>query len=151
MFQVSSFMLYLGADHNGYELKEYLRLFFASKGIPCSDAGAKSYKKTDDYVDYAVAVGNSMHKGDLGVLICGSGHGMAIAANKLRGIRAIMPPDPRSARYGRRDDHANILVLPAWRLKNQQALKIVQAFLSQKPGAAARYLRRLKKVSVLEK
>lgn len=144
-------MLYLGADHNGYFLKEKLKKELNRLRLPWRDLGAESFKKTDDFVDFAAAVGRAMEARDFGILICGSGHGMVIAANKLPGIRAIMPPDPRSARDGRRDDHANVLVLPAWRMPYSRATAILRAFFKQSPGRALRYLRRLRKVKKLER
>lgn len=144
-------MLYLGADHNGYFLKERLKLFLTRQGLPWRDLGAKSLVKSDDYVDFAKKVGERVGSGDLGLLVCGSGHGMVVAANKLPDIRAIMPLNPKSARDGRRDDHANILVLAAWQMKAADAERIVAGFLSQRPGKAARYLRRLRKIKNLER
>ncbi|MCL5435851.1 MAG: RpiB/LacA/LacB family sugar-phosphate isomerase [Patescibacteria group bacterium] len=144
-------MLYLGADHNGYFLKEKLKKELDRLDMPWRDSGAKSFNKADDYVDFAVAVGAAVGERDFGILICGSGHGMVIAANKLPGIRAFMPPDVRSARDGRRDDHANVLVLPAWRMSYPKVTAVLRAFLKQPPGRASRYLRRLQKVKRLEK
>lgn len=143
-------MLYIGADHNGYFLKEKLKRHLQRKNIVWQDCGAFAYKKTDDYVDFARQVISRMKAGDKGLLICGSGHGMAIAANKGRGIRAIAPRDEKSAFFGRRDDHANVLVLAAWQVDGGQAERIVETFLKTRPGKAARYLRRLKKISRLE-
>jgi len=144
-------MLYLGADHNGFKLKEQLKVFFVSNHIPFVDCGAKSYSKADDYVDYAVLVTRSMKKGDAGLLVCGSGHGMVIAANKVKGVRAILADSPQSAVFGRRDDHANILVLAAWLVSFPSAKRIVAAYLRAKPGRSVRYLRRLRKVKQLER
>ncbi len=144
-------MIYLGADHNGFVLKETLKPYLVRRGFAVRDCGAPVYRKSDDYVDFASAVAKSIRAGDLGILVCGSGHGMTIAANKYPGIRAILAHDPQSSRYGRRDDHANILVLAAWQLDNRQAISIVRAFIKQKPGKAERYLRRLRKVRQLER
>lgn len=144
-------MLYLGADHNGYFLKGEIKKYLKKRRLPVSDYGAFRYKKTDDYVDFSNAVVKKMKSGDLGVLVCGSGHGMVIAANKVTGIRAIMPLDPQSAFFGRRDDHANVVVLAAWQMNLARAEKIIEVFLKTKPGQATRYLRRLRKVKQLEK
>lgn len=143
-------MLYLGADHNGYFLKERIKKYLRLARKDFTDCGAEDFVKTDDYVDFAVGVGKKMKSNDLGVLFCGSGHGMVIAANKIKGIRAILADSPRSATFGRRDDHANVLVVAAWLTNFAQVKNILTAFLKTKPGLAGRYLRRLKKIRRLE-
>jgi len=145
-------MLYLGADHNGFKLKEQIKKYLQGKGVEFFDCGAFALNKADDYVDFAVLVAKKINpQKDLGLLLCGSGHGMVIAANKISGIRAIMPISAKSASDGRRDDHANILVIAAWEFGFAQAKKIIASFLKTKKGNAPRYLRRLKKVKKLEK
>jgi ribose 5-phosphate isomerase B len=144
-------MFYLGADHNGYFLKEKLKKELDRLRVPWRDMGAKAFNTGDDYVDFAAAVGSVMSDEDLGILICGSGHGMVIAANKLPGVRAIMPPDAQSARDGRHDDHANVIVFPAWRISYKKAVALLRVFLKQSPSRAERYLRRLQKIKKLEK
>jgi len=144
-------MLYLGADHNGFQLKQQLKTFLNKKKVKYEDCGAFQYNKTDDYPDFAFAVGKKVGPQDLGVLFCGSGHGMVIAANKLKGVRAIMPLNADSARDGRRDDHANVLVMAAWECNMTTTKKILQAFLSTKPGKHPRYLRRLDKIKKIER
>lgn len=144
-------MLYLGADHNGFELKEKIRTYLSSRRLAFVDCGAKENRPTDDYVDFAVKVGRSLRPDDLGILVCGSGHGMTIAANKLPGIRAVLPMNAKSAGDARRDDHANVLVLAAWETKLPAAQKILDAFLAGHPSAVARHLRRLSKIKNLER
>lgn len=144
-------MIFLGADHNGFKLKERVRDYLAGKNLSYVDCGAFTYKKTDDYPDFAHSVGKKLKKGDFGILFCGSGHGMVIAANKIRGVRAIMPLNTKSARDGRHDDHANICVIAGWECNFVMAAKIITSFLSTKPDKKARYLRRLRKISVLER
>jgi ribose 5-phosphate isomerase B len=143
-------MIYLAADHNGYLLKEGIKKFLVKSRINFFDMGPRKKIQSDDYPDYAKKLGRALKKDDLGILICGSGHGMAISANKLRGVRAILALDARSAEWGRRDDHANVLALAAWQTKSEPAEKIVSAFLRTRPGADSRYLRRLKKILALE-
>ena len=144
-------MIYLGADHNGYFLKERIKRTLTRRALPWKDCGDVEYNTDDDYVDFANQVAGEMRSTDLGILACGSGHGMVIAANKHSGIRAIMPLDPRSARDGRHDDHANIVVLTAWGMSIQRAEKILMIFLKTKPGSAPRYLRRLNKLKKLDR
>lgn len=144
-------MIYIGADHNGFFLKEKLKAHLAKRRLAFKDCGAFRFVKSDDYVDFAAKVAKSVRPGDWGVLICGSGHGMAIAANKIPGARAILPLNTASVRAGRRDDHANILVLAARRMTLEQAKKFLSVFLSTRAAFAARYLRRLRKIKALER
>ena len=144
-------MLYLGADHNGYFLKEEIKKFLQNQNIVFHDFGAVNFLKTDDYVDYAVKVGKVIKVNDTGLLICGSGHGMVIAANKLSGIRATMPLSAASARQARKEDFSNVLVLAAREMDGVRAKKLITAFLSVGYGRAARYGRRLKKIKQLER
>ena len=109
-------MIYLGADHNGFWLKEELKQYLKRKKIACKDLGSFKHHKNDDYPDYAVKVARNITGAHLGILICGSGHGMAIAANKIRSVRAATAGSIFSAKKAREDDHANVLVLSAWEL-----------------------------------
>ncbi|OGY90306.1 MAG: hypothetical protein A3B30_01960 [Candidatus Komeilibacteria bacterium RIFCSPLOWO2_01_FULL_52_15] len=139
-------MLYLGADHNGYWLKEEIKEYLAKHKIPFRDAGAAKHDKNDDYPLYALKVARRVKEGDLGILLCGSGNGMAIVANKLRGIRAALAPSVFSARKAREDDHANVLVLSAWETNVEKARRIVATWLSTRPSKAARHLRRIRAI-----
>jgi len=145
-------MLYIGADHQGLKLKEGLKNYLAKLGVAVIDCGAFTYDKNDDYVDFAFAVAKRMNtKKDFGLLVCGSGHGMVIAANKIKDVRAIMPLSVKSARDGRSDDHANVLVISAWEQNEQLARGVIREFLKTRPDKAKKYTRRLKKISRLEK
>lgn len=143
-------MIYIGADHNGFWLKEELKGYLARNKVPVKDIGAHHRKKEDDYPDYAIKVVTKMQPGDLGILLCGSGHGMAIAANKKKGIRAANVSSVFSAKKAREDDHVNVLVLSSWELTVERAKRIVAAWLSTRPSKAARHLARLKKISRFE-
>jgi ribose 5-phosphate isomerase B len=144
-------MIYLGADHNGYWLKEELKTYLQKHKILFKDMGAMRYAKGDDYPEYGVRVARKVSEGDLGILICGSGHGMAIVANKIKGIRAVLAMSLFSAKKSREDDHANILVLSAWETSVEKAKRIVASWLSTKPSKAGRHLRRLKKIQRIER
>lgn len=144
-------MLYIAADHNGFWLKEELKRYLGKHKIPCKDLGAPAYKKNDDYPDYGAKLARRMQLNDLGILICGSGHGMVITANKVKGIRAALATTVFSARKAREDDHVNVLVLSAWETNVELAKRIVARWLSTKPSRAARHLRRIKKISRLER
>lgn len=145
-------MIYLGADHNGFDLKERLREHLMQQGLEVADLGARTLRLDDDYPDFAAAVARAVSKsGELGILLCGSGHGMAIAANKVRGIRAVVCPTPASAKASRRDDHANVLALPAWELSWPKAKAVVSAWLRTAPSGATRHRRRIGKIIRLER
>jgi len=143
----NSHMIYLGADHNGFWLKEELKNYLTRKKVFFKDMGAVKYKKTDDYPDFALKVARRIKEDDLGILICGSGHGMAIAANKKKGIRAAHVSTVFSAKKSRQDDHANILVFSSWELSVEKAKRILAAWLAAKPSKAKRHVRRIRKVN----
>lgn len=144
-------MVYLGADHNGFWLKEELKQYLSRMKLPFVDCGATHYRKDDDYPDYAVRVAQRMKPSDVGILVCGSGNGMAIAANKCRGIRAALAVTMYAARKSRQDNHSNVLVLPAWELAVEKAKRIVAVWLTTKPSVARRHLRRIQKIKRLER
>jgi len=140
--------IYLGADHNGFKLKEYLQDYLEAKGYAVRDLGNVKFQKTDDYPDYAKAVAQKVgkDKDSFGILACGSGQGMCMAANRYKGVRAILGWSSAAARRARHDDDANILCLPAWRLNNEQSLRVVRAWLATDFANLARYKRRIKKI-----
>ena len=137
-------VIFLGADHNGYRLKELLKQWLVSQGITVRDTGAVKRAPHDDYPVFAATVANAVSRGKgLGLLMCGSGHGMAIAANKFPRVRAALCTTPFSARMARHDDHANILALAAWETTAAQAKKILAAWLKTIPSRVARHRRRV--------
>ena len=96
-------MIYIGADHNGFKMKERLKKFLADKGFLFEDIGAHSLDKDDDYVDFALKAGNAVARNNgKGILICGSGEGMVVAADKIDGIMAVFPHSMASAIQTRR-------------------------------------------------
>lgn len=139
--------LYLGADHAGFALKETVKKALASRGVLAMDL-SPTLVKGDDYPLAArkVAMAILAEKDALGVLFCGTGHGMDIAANRFRGIRAIVARTDKDAKLSREHNHANILVLGGWATKNAGANKIVSAFLKAKPSKEARHVRRVKQL-----
>jgi len=142
-------MIYIGADHNGFTTKEYLKKYFDDKDIKYTDLGNKKFQKTDDYPDYAKKVAQkvSSNKNALGILICGSGQGMCMAANRHKKVRAALGWSSAAARRAKHDDDANILCLPAWRINKAQAIRIVRAWLGTEFAGLARYKRRIKKLN----
>jgi RpiB/LacA/LacB family sugar-phosphate isomerase len=141
-------MIYLGADHAGYKLKEKIKIYFDKHNVSYADLGAEEYDKDDDYPDYAKLVAKkvSESKDVRGILICGSGNGMAITANKVKKVRAAVAWNINTAKMSVKDDHANILVLGARELNSFKAKKIVKTWLSSEPSKAKRHVRRVRKI-----
>src|SRR5690242_17451211 len=107
-------MIYLGSDHRGYDLKELIKKEFERNDIPYTDYGDEDLNPNDDYPDYAFLVGEAVAKdqeNNPGLLICYSGEGMAMAANKVKGIRAALCHTEESAKLSREHNNANVLVL----------------------------------------
>jgi RpiB/LacA/LacB family sugar-phosphate isomerase len=121
----------VGSDHGGYELKEILKAHLQRKGIPVTDFGTDS-KESADYPDYAQAVARSVaeHQHELGLLICTSGVGMSIAANKIPGARAALVWDAETAALARQHNDANVLCLGGKKASSEEAIKMVDAFLA---------------------
>jgi ribose 5-phosphate isomerase B len=140
----------LGADHAGYSLKEKLKTWLAADGHRVIDHGTHSTESVD-YPDYAAAVAQAVRAGDAerGVLICGSGIGMAMAANKVAGVRAVVAADPTVARLSRQHNDANVLALGARLTAAGQALEVVQAWLAT-PFEGGRHARRVDKLARLD-
>jgi ribose 5-phosphate isomerase B len=140
----------IGSDHAGFSLKETLKARLAAQGIDVVDAGTTSESPVD-YPDYAADVAGRVTSGevDRGILVCGTGIGMAMAANKVRGIRAATVVDLESARLSRTHNDANVLALGARITPPALALEIVRLFLDT-PFSGGRHQRRLDKVAALE-
>ena len=141
-------MIYLGADHRGFELKNKIKNFLEELGYDYEDLGASIYNKEDDYPDFAKAVAEKVaaNAGEKGILICGSGVGIAIAANKIKGIRAGTILKPEQARATVNDEDLNILSLSADYLSEDEAKEIVKTFLETKFSNEERHRRRIGKI-----
>ncbi len=142
----------IGADHGGFLLKEELVTYLTRSGQSPLDLGTFSSEAVD-YPDYARAVAEAVrgNKADRGILICGSGVGASVAANKFPGIRAAVCHDTFSARQGVEDDNMNILCLGARVIGVELAKELVRTFLAAKFSNAERHVRRLSKVAAIEK
>ena len=144
--------LAIAADHAGYLLKEDVRGYIERLDHEVIDLGAFNAEPSD-YPDFAEAVGRALQAGraDRGILICGSGVGVCVAANKMRGIRACMCHDHYSAHQGVEHDDMNVLVLGARIIGQELAFDLVSAFLQAKfQSQVERYRRRLDKVKAIE-
>ena len=140
----------VGADHAGFPLKEHLRSFLESHGHEVKDFGTRSEESTD-YPDYARLVGAMVAGGeaDRGLLVCGTGIGMAITANKVSGVRAANCFDPYACRLARAHNDANVLTLPGRMVAAELAEEIVRVFLSTS-FEGGRHQRRVDKIHAIE-
>ena len=141
----------LGSDHAGFELKETLKGKIAGLGHEVVDLGAHTYDALDDYPDFAEKVGKAVaaKEVDRGIVICGSGVGASIAANKIVGVRAATVTDVTTAHLCREHNHANVICFGARLTGEAVVLESVDAFLAAVPGGD-RHLRRVEKLSFLE-
>jgi ribose 5-phosphate isomerase B len=140
----------LGADHAGYGLKEALKAWLINHGYQVLDLGTHSTESVD-YPDYAALVAESVvdHKVERGLLICGTGIGMSMVANKVPGVRAALCGDLYTARMSREHNDANVLVLGGRLMGTDMAADILQAWL-QTEFAAGRHARRVEKIADIE-
>jgi ribose 5-phosphate isomerase B len=138
----------IGSDHAGYNVKEKLKEWFNLKGISYEDIGTNNPNIEDDYPDYAKKVAKlvSKDKKKKGILICGSGMGMTIAANKIKGIRAVSAYDEYSAKMARQDNNANILGLRGRYFPYNKTKKIVETFLLTQFSKKIRHKKRIQKI-----
>ncbi len=141
----------LASDHGGFELKEELKAYLRSLGVETVDMGAFN-EESVDYPDFGVLVAEKVSRGELekGILICGTGVGMSIVANKFPRIRAALANDLYSSRCSRAHNDANILIIGGRILGKELAKEIVKVWL-ETPFAGGRHRRRLEKIEALEK
>ena|SRR5436309_388969 len=141
----------IGADHAGFELKEKIKARLEQQGLEVEDEGTGSTDSVD-YPDFARKVGESVagKKADLGVLVCGSGIGMAIAANKVPGIRAANVSTEYEAEKSREHNDANVVTVGSRILDEQKAFSIVDTFLKT-PFAGGRHQQRVDKIAAIER
>lgn len=140
----------LGADHAGFDLKQDIKAWLIERGHPVIDFGTHSTDSVD-YPDFAALVARSVQEGGAGqgVLVCGSGIGMAMAANKVAGVRAAVAGDAGTARLSRQHNDANVLALGARSTSPEQARTIVEAWL-ETPFEGGRHARRVGKLAELD-
>lgn len=146
-------MIYLGADHRGFELKQRLKKRLADEGFVVTDLGPDTLVPGDDYVIFAHKVADATKNDpkNRGILLCGSGAGMDIVANKVEGIRSALVFDVPRAVQAREHENANVISLPADTLDEEQAFEIVKAFLTTEFSGAERHERRLQELEEVEK
>lgn len=144
--------VFIGADHRGFALKNFLAKRLAAQGHNVEDCGPARLDPEDDYPDYAlrVARGVAGHLGARGILVCGSGVGMDVVANKVRGVRATLGYSADEVAHGRARDDINVLALSADRLEPAEAEALAELFLMTPFGAAERDVRRQRKIAGIE-
>lgn len=139
--------IYIGADHNGFAMRNQLTTFLRRSGWEVVDEGDKKLDPKDDFPQFAGQVVTAMKTSDdpdpRGILICGSGQGMVMAANRFKGIRASLIWDVEEARLSRNDDDANVLCLPASLIDQRTAEVLTHIWLKTPFAGATRFKRRL--------
>jgi len=137
-------MLYLGADHQGYNTKEKIKKYLDKLGVNYKDCGAKQKKQYDDYPDLAQKVCHHINsKKDKGILICSTGIGMSISANRFKHIRAGLCYNKKTAKHSREQNNINVLCLS----KKANFKPIIKTFLKTKFSYKKRHKRRLNKIN----
>lgn len=141
--------IYIGADHNGFQLKEQIEAYLRELGHEVTDVSGDSLDPADDYPLHAAKVATSVlaNANSIGVLLCGSGQGVCMTANRFKGIRASLIWSESEARAARNDDDSNIICLPARELKSfSEARNLIDAFIKTPFEGAERYKRRIKEM-----
>lgn len=145
--------IYIGADHNGFALKAELIKTLTSAGYDVTDEGSTELDPKDDFTKFAnkvvYAMRASKDRDPRGILICGSGQGMCMAANRFKGIRAGLVWNLEGAKAARNDSDSNVICLSADQLSTNQAVKLVEAWLAAPFAGAARFKRRIRELDQL--
>lgn len=146
-------LIYIGADHRGFKLKESLKIYLKESGYEVIDVGNTEYDENDDYSDFAALVARKISmdpENSRGVLFCGSGVGVDIVANKYKNVRSALVATPDQAMASRHDDNANILSLAADFLTEEDVKQILSVWLKTEFSGDERYCRRLAKIEKIE-
>lgn len=140
----------IGSDHNGVEFKRMLKEHLLSLNHECIDVGPETTESVD-YPDYAFAVAERVSRGeaDRGILVCGSGIGMSMAANKVHGVRAALCLNPEAASLSRQHNDANVLTMAGWQTAEGNVLDIVNNFLTAE-FEGGRHARRVDKINAYD-
>ena len=149
-------MIYLGADHRGYELKKKAKQWLEDWGYAYEDCGAFEYNKDDDYPDCAKAVAEEVvgtagdTENNRGILFCGSGIGVCIAANKIKGVRAGTATSSKQIKAAVSDEDLNIVAISSDYTDEKTAKNVIKTFLETKFSGEERHIRRINKINNLE-
>lgn len=149
--------VFVGTDHRGFKLAEAIVFWMEENHISMNIAGAHTYDPNDDYVDYAVSVAKRImqvkgygHEDSVGIVFCGSGVGVDIVANKIKGIRCGLGFSEAQVRAARADDDINMLAIPADYLDEKTVKKLIQVFLETPFKNEEKYKRRIEKIAEIE-
>lgn len=144
--------VFIGADHRGFELKSKLIAWLGSYDYQVEDCGAFQYEQTDDYPDFAKVVSEKVvaEKGSRGIVICGGGSGVVMAANKIKGVRCTLGFKNDQIKAGRIDDDVNILAIASDFTDEGSAQEIVRTFLETEFDPSEKHARRIEKLTALE-
>lgn len=143
-------MIYIGADHGGYQLKEDVKQWLTEWNVPFEDVGAHKLDPDDDYPKFAFTVAEAVAKDphvNKGILLCRSAAGVVIAANKVKGVRAVAPCNLESAQHSREHNDANVLGLSGDWLEPETAQQIVRSWINTPFSGEARHQRRLDQIA----
>ena len=144
--------IYIGADHAGFALKEKIRKWLKHKRVPYVDVGNVKLDHKDDYPDFAAPLAKRVVANkSLGILVCGSAQGMCIAANKIKGARAVIPYSLREARLSKEHNNANIMCLSGWFTHLHKSKRMIEIFLTTPFSKEPRHMRRVAKIKKLER
>ncbi len=141
--------IFIGADHGGFELKNKLMEYLQEKNIRIEDLGNYSFDPLDDYPDYAQKVAQAVlqnPKEFLGIVICKSGVGVCISANRYKGVRAALGFSPEQVTHARENDHINVLGLAAEYMSLEKIIPLVETFITSQPKENEKYQRRIRKL-----
>jgi len=143
--------VYIGADHRGFNLKEELKVWLKKKGYEVVDVGAYEFNEEDDYPDFGEKVAKEIagNREERGILLCGSGHGMDITANRFKEVRSILGFNLEVVKQGRLHEDANVLSLPADWVDEELAKEMVRMFLETEFFGEARHRRRIEKLEMV--
>lgn len=144
--------IYIGSDHRGFELKEKIAKWLFEWGYEFTDMGADHLDPEDDFTIYAERVASVVgeEKNVRGIILCGSGVGVDVVANKFDGVRASVGKSPEQVKAGRNDDDMNVLVIAADFTKEDEAKEMVKAFLETKFSGVSRFKRRISEIKKIE-
>lgn len=144
--------IYLGADHRGFGLKNEIKNWLESTGTQVEDCGANEFQQFDDYVDFAKAVAEKVanEQGSKGIVICGSGAGVDITANKINGARSVLGFNVEQVKAARTDDNVNILALAANFTFFEDSKSLIETFLQTPYNPTDNHVRRIEKIKTLE-
>src|SRR3989344_6520810 len=145
-------LIYIGADHRGFRLKESLKQYLKNSGYEVVDVGAEKLVEGDDYQDFAALAARKVSldpENSRGILICGSGVGMDVVANKFKNVRSALALNPDQAAASKNDDNTNVLCFASDYIEEAEAQKITSAWMSAQFSGEERFQRRLRKIEDL--